>query len=141
MCVISEGAKIEGLERLRSLLFRPKIRTATLNDGEATVPLVPGTTEDGMVVSAPRWIAGTGAFEELPRLKTIQIEGVSRNELDLQPAIDGFLPSHRQCRLSHVKAQNLQSERCKEKSVLAGSAARVEHRPDESAFGHQAHDG
>jgi hypothetical protein len=72
-----EGAKIEGLEKLRSLLFRPKIRTATLNSGLVSYQLVPGTTEDGLVVSRDPRLDSKGGFEQLPEVKNIKIEGVS----------------------------------------------------------------
>jgi hypothetical protein len=72
-----EGAKIEGLEKLRSLLLRPKVRTATLNDGLVTYALVPGTTEDGMVVSRDPALDSEGGFEQLPEVKNLKIEGIS----------------------------------------------------------------
>lgn len=72
-----EGAKIEGLEKLRALLFRPKLRTATLNDGLVTYALVPGTTEDGMVVSRSPALDSKGGFEQLPEVENLKIEGVS----------------------------------------------------------------
>jgi hypothetical protein len=72
------GVGIEGFERLRSLLWKAPLRAATLDEAPANYRLVPGTAADGMIVSAPRWLAGTGAFEQLPRLKTVTIEGVDR---------------------------------------------------------------
>jgi hypothetical protein len=71
-----EGAKIEGLEKLRTLLFRPKLRTATLNDGLVTYALVPDTTEDGMVVSRDPALDSEDGFEQLPEVKNLKIEGV-----------------------------------------------------------------
>jgi hypothetical protein len=70
----------------------------------------------------------------------IVAERVSRSELNLDPTVVGLRPGDRQCRLSHVNAQNRQSQRGDVKSVLAGPAARIEHRPGESAFGCQTHD-
>ncbi len=75
------------------------------------------------------------------------MEGVSRSELNLDPTVvnplasslAGLLPGNRQCRLSYVNAQNRQSQRGDVKSVLAGPAARIEHRSGESAFGRQTH--
>jgi hypothetical protein len=72
-----EGAKIEGLEKLRSLVFRPKLRTASLNGGLVTVALVPDTSEDGLVVSRDPRLDSTGGFEQLPEVKNIKVEGVS----------------------------------------------------------------
>jgi hypothetical protein len=74
-----EGAKIEGLEKLRSLLFRPKLRTATLNDGLVTYALVPDTTEDGMVVSRDPALDSEDGFEQLPEVKNLKIEGISNH--------------------------------------------------------------
>ncbi|HSC20108.1 MAG TPA: hypothetical protein VLC07_00085 [Solirubrobacterales bacterium] len=78
-----EGAKIEGLEKLRSLLFRPKLRTATLNDGLVTYGVVADTTEDGMVVSRDPALDSEEGFEQLPELKNLKIEGIS-NRLHFQ---------------------------------------------------------
>ena len=72
-----EGAKIEGLEKVRSLLFRPKLRTATLNDGLVTYALVADTTEDGMVVSRDPALDSKDGFEQLPELRNLKIEGIS----------------------------------------------------------------
>lgn len=73
-----EGVEIEGLEKIKSLLWKPPIRTAVLNSGEVTYRLVPGTTGDGLIVSRDPSLDGTGGFEELPQLEHIRIEGVSR---------------------------------------------------------------
>lgn len=72
------GVEIEGLEKLKSLLWKAPLRAATLDQGLVNYRILPGTSGDGMVVSAPGWIAGRGPYEQLPRLKTIQIEGVDR---------------------------------------------------------------
>ncbi len=56
------------------------------------------------------------------------------------PTVVGLRSGDRQCRLSHVNAQHRQSQRGDVKSVLAGPAARIEHRSGESAFGCQPHD-
>jgi hypothetical protein len=68
------------------------------------------------------------------------MERVSRGELNFDPTAVRLLSRDRQCRLSHVNTQNRQSQRGDEKSVLAGPAARIEHRSGESAFGCQTHD-
>lgn len=72
------GVEIEGFEKLKSLLWKAPLRAATLDEGLVNYRILPGTSGDGMVVSAAPRIAGHGAFEQLPRLKTIQIEGVDR---------------------------------------------------------------
>lgn len=74
-----EGAKVEGLEKLRSLLWRPYVRTAVLNDGLVAYQLVPATTEDGMVVSRDPRLDSEGGFESLPDVKDLKIEGISRH--------------------------------------------------------------
>jgi hypothetical protein len=72
------GMEIEGLEKLKSLLWKPPIRTAILNEGQVTYRLVPGTTSNDMVVSRSPSLTGKGGFEQLPEVKQIAIEGVSR---------------------------------------------------------------
>jgi hypothetical protein len=72
--------------------------------------------------------------------QALQMERINRGKLNLDPAVPGLLSGHCQCRLRHVNAQNLQSQRGDVKSVLAGPAARIEHRSGESAFGCQTHD-
>jgi hypothetical protein len=72
------GAEIEGFERLKSLLWKPPVRSAVLNGGQVTYRLIPGTTGDGMIVSRDPSLDGTAGFEELPQLRHIRIEGVSR---------------------------------------------------------------
>lgn len=72
------GIEIEGLERLRLLLWRPPQRSAVLNDAVATTPLVPDTGEDGLIVSGDRALDSAGAFAQLPEVKTMSVEGVER---------------------------------------------------------------
>jgi len=74
-----------------------------------------------------------------PAPQTLQLERVSRGELNLDPTVVGLLSGDRQCRLSHVNAQNRQARRGDVQSVLAGPAARIEYSPGESAFGCQTH--
>jgi hypothetical protein len=54
--------------------------------------------------------------------------------------IAGLLSGDRQRRLSHVNAQDRQSQRGHVKSVLADPAARIQYRSGESAFPCQTHD-
>jgi hypothetical protein len=73
------GVEIEGLEKIRSLLWKPPTRTAVLNGGEVSYRILPGTSADGMIVSRdPSLAGGKRAFEELPEVKELEIEGVSR---------------------------------------------------------------
>ncbi len=69
------GAKIEGLERIKSLLWRAPVETAVLNDGLVSYRLVPGTTGDGLVVSRDPALDGKGPFAQLPQLTDIRVEG------------------------------------------------------------------
>jgi hypothetical protein len=69
----------------------------------------------------------------------VQLESVDRGELNVEPTVVGLRSGDRQCRLSHVNAQNRQSQPRDVKSVLAGPAARIQHRSGESAFGCQTH--
>ncbi len=73
-----EGAQIEGLERLRSLLWRPEARFAVLNDGLVTYRLIPGTSGDGLVVSRDPSLDGSGGFVQLPDIASMRIDGVDR---------------------------------------------------------------
>jgi hypothetical protein len=77
-------------------------------------------------------------FEPAPQ--ALELERVSRRELNRDPAVVGFLSGDCKCRFSHINAENRQSQRGDEKSVLAGPAARIEHSPGESALGCQPHD-
>lgn len=70
-----EGAEIEGLEKLTSLFWRPNQRRAVVNDGEQNYRLVPGTTGDGLIVSADTTLDRSYNLVELPRIKDISIEG------------------------------------------------------------------
>ncbi len=60
-----------------------------------------------------------------PSPQTLQLEGVSRSELNRDPAVVGLRSGNRQCRLCNVNAQNRQSQGGDVKSVLTGPAARV----------------
>ena len=71
--------------------------------------------------------------------QALELERVSRSELNLDPTVVGLLSGDRQCRLRHVNTQNRQSQRGDVKSVLARPTACIEHRSGESAFGCQTH--
>src|SRR5215469_9935351 len=57
--------------------------------------------------------------------QTLQLERVSRSEINLNPTLGGLRPGDRQGRLSHVDAQDRQSQRGNVQRVLAGPAARI----------------
>jgi hypothetical protein len=69
------GAGVEGLERLTSLFWRPKERWARLDGDRYGYRLVPGTTGDGLIVSADRSLDRNVDFVEFPVAKNISIEG------------------------------------------------------------------
>ena len=68
------GAGIDGLERLWSLVWRPKSRYAVLN-GQATYRVVPGTAADGLLLRADGGTAGRGPFAQTPQARMIELTG------------------------------------------------------------------
>jgi hypothetical protein len=76
-----------------------------------------------------------------PAPQTLQLERVRHSERNLDPTVVGLRSGDGQCRLRHVNAQNRQSQRGDVQRVLAGPAARIEHRSGEAAFGRQPRDG
>jgi hypothetical protein len=102
--------------------------------------LVPLDSDRILVARRRRGVEQSAVQHRLkPAPQTLQLERVSRSELNLDPTVGGLLSGDGQCRLSHVNAQNRQSQRGDVKSVLAGPAARIEYRSGESAFGCQTH--
>lgn len=69
------GLGVEGFERLRSLLLRPRHRSAIVNGGEATYALIPATGGDGLLVSIDPLLARESAFPPIPKIETLAIEG------------------------------------------------------------------
>lgn len=75
------GVSVEGLERLRTLLFRAKPRYIEFSGGNqsaSTAPnfrLVPGTAEDGLLISAPRRADYPEPFTLAPDPATFTISG------------------------------------------------------------------
>ena len=69
-----KGAKIDGLEKLGSLFWRPRERRIVLG-GPYTYRLIPGTSEDGMIVSIDRTLDRGETLPELPAIKHLAIEG------------------------------------------------------------------
>jgi hypothetical protein len=74
-----------------------------------------------------------------PAPQTLQMNRVSRNEINLDPTTVGFLSRDCQRRFGHVKTQNRQSERSEVQSVLAGPAAGIKHGSGKPALGCQTH--
>lgn len=72
------GMEIEGFEKLKSLLWKPPVRTAVLNGGEVSYRLVPGTSGDGLIVARSPSLGGGPGFDQLPQLRHLRFEGVSR---------------------------------------------------------------
>src|SRR5262249_15623348 len=101
---------------------------------DARLAMYPGRSSTSKVWNSPQ----SSTVSKL-RPQTLQLERVSRSELNVDPAVVGLLSGDRQRRLGYVNAQNRQSQRCDVKSILAGPAARIEHRSGESAFGCQTH--
>lgn len=71
-----EGAGVSGLESLRTLLYRARMRFATVND-ERRSRLVPGTAADGLLMNGPPELVGAGPFEQAPQARTIELSGPS----------------------------------------------------------------
>lgn len=71
-----EGAGVSGLESVRSLLYRARMRFATVNDGRRS-RLVPGTAADGLLMNGPPELVGSGPFEQAPQAQTIELSGPS----------------------------------------------------------------
>ena len=85
------------------------------------------------------WNSPAVQYRLKPAPQSLQLERVSRSELDLDPTVLSLLSGDHQGRLSHVNGQNRQSQRGDMKSVLASPAARIEHRSGESALGCHTH--
>jgi hypothetical protein len=71
------GAKLEGLEKLSALFWRPSERHAVCDGGKYSYRLPPDTTEDPMIVSADRTLGHGPELAELPVLRTMKLEGAS----------------------------------------------------------------
>jgi hypothetical protein len=71
------GMKLEGLEKLTSLFWRPSERHAVVNGGKYRYRFPPDTTEDPMIVSADRTLGHGPELPELPVLRKMLLEGAS----------------------------------------------------------------
>jgi hypothetical protein len=70
------GAGVEGLERVRALLYRARSRFVVVNGGRA-YRLVPGTAEDGLLMSSGPGIDYPGPYAIVPQARTISVTGIS----------------------------------------------------------------
>lgn len=79
------GAGVEGLEKLRSTLYRARQRTVTL-DGYAVWRLVPETAGDGLIMSAPAAVDYPRPFQ-LPmdaHSLSVQIQGATPRPIEVE---------------------------------------------------------
>lgn len=67
------GLGVEGLEALRTTLYRARDRWATVNGGHAW-RLVPGTAEDGLILSAGRGVDFPAPFALARRARTVSFD-------------------------------------------------------------------
>lgn len=70
------GAEVSGLEKLRTLLLRSKLRLAKL-DGGNDYRLVPGTAGDGLLLRSDPAVERPGPYSQIPQAKSIELTGVS----------------------------------------------------------------
>jgi hypothetical protein len=70
-----KGAKIEGLEKLGSLFWRPNERRVTLENDAYAYRLIPGTSEDGLIVAADHSLDRGMNMTELGTIHNLAIEG------------------------------------------------------------------
>ena len=70
------GAEVAGLERIRAFLFRARPRLATVN-GLTTYRLVPGTADDGLILTVPPRLDFEGPFALSARARTLELTGAS----------------------------------------------------------------
>lgn len=71
------GAKLEGLEKIAALFWRPSERHAVFNGGKYIYRMPPDTTEDPMIISADRTLDHGPELPELPILGKMYLEGAS----------------------------------------------------------------
>ncbi|MDX6690673.1 MAG: hypothetical protein QOG15_2130 [Solirubrobacteraceae bacterium] len=72
-----QGVQVAGLERLRTMLFKARERTVTLN-GSDTHRLTPGTAGDGIVLSVPRGADYPPPFNQAYGTLTIATDRAAR---------------------------------------------------------------
>jgi len=71
------GMKLEGLEKLTSLFWRPTERFAVTDGAKYSYRMPPDTTEDPMIVSADRKLGHGPELPELPPLHNMYLKGAS----------------------------------------------------------------
>lgn len=69
--VTLSGAEVGGLETLRSLLYKPRLRSITLNGG--SYRLIPGTSHDGLIMRAPVGVDFSPPFRTAPNTTTVAV--------------------------------------------------------------------
>lgn len=79
------GIGVEGWESLRSVLYRARTRTITL-DGRTTWRLVPATATDGLIMQAPHAIDFPRPFRLAPDAHTmsVQIDGSPSRKIEVR---------------------------------------------------------
>lgn len=76
-----DGLAVEGLERLRALLYRPVLPRVEF-DGGASYRLIPGTADDGLLLWTPAAVDYPSPFALGPRARTVTFsKGDSRSDL------------------------------------------------------------
>jgi hypothetical protein len=71
-----EGVEVSGLERLRSALFRARVRELAINDGEGVYRLVPATADDELILSVPAGLDFPAPFALTPEpARTLELRG------------------------------------------------------------------
>ncbi|MEK6277290.1 MAG: hypothetical protein AABM29_04675 [Actinomycetota bacterium] len=78
------GAGVEGLERLRTLLYRAAARHVIVNDDPTPHRLVPGTAADGLLLNAPGDVDFPPPFALAPAARTLVFrKGSSSDPLEV----------------------------------------------------------
>lgn len=70
------GVGISGIERVRTLLYRPHVRRVTVN-GAHVYRLVPATAADGLLMDTSRGLDYRAPFSLSPGVRTLEITGAS----------------------------------------------------------------
>jgi hypothetical protein len=69
-----DGAGIEGLEKVATLLFHARVRRAVV-DGGRSYRLVPETAADGLLLRGAGTFAAPGPFSPFPQTRTVAVTG------------------------------------------------------------------
>ena len=70
------GAGVSGPELLSTFLLHAQLRSMVVNRRQS-YRLIPGTASDGLMLRGGAPIAASGAFEQIPQAKTIELQGAS----------------------------------------------------------------